>query len=261
MHFAACVMAVFLINNCKFNGCGLTFPTLRELILHIEDTHIDSDPRQLEKQELQPPSCLPVSCILRVFTEASRVEPLGAIRKRQRTLSPASSICSNTPTGSEMDEEEMTSESDDSNDSWTTQNELISEFIMRFVGRSGLQTAGLRAPVGKCKPGQDAHNMMEAYSREGAAVKKAHRCHCGKSYKTSQGLRTHTLTQHGAESLVKCSDLVSGLGSGQGHHQGVPRLHPAPLPVVSPTLQQHLLSPLVIRPSVASSFSSVSAEG
>lgn len=92
-------------------------------------------------------------------------------------------------------------------------------------------------------------------------VKKAHRCHCGKSYKTPQGLRTHTLTQHGAEALVKCSDLVSGLGSGQGHHQGVPRLHPAPLPVVSPTLQQHLLSPLVIRPSVASSFSSVSAEG
>ncbi|KAH6930103.1 hypothetical protein HPB50_009462 [Hyalomma asiaticum] len=34
----------------------------------------------------------------RVFTEGSRVEPLGTIRKRQRTLSPASSICSNTPT-------------------------------------------------------------------------------------------------------------------------------------------------------------------
>lgn len=259
-------MAVFLINNCKFNGCGLTFPTLRELILHIEDTHIDSDPRQLEKQELQPPSCLPVSCILRVFTEASRIEPLGAIRKRQRTLSPASSICSNTPTGSEMDEEEMTSESDDSNDSWTTQNELISEFIMRMMSSAGsTEDKPFACPVPGCKKRYKNVNGIKYHAKNGhkkeAKVKKAHRCHCGKSYKTPQGLRTHTLTQHGAEALVKCSDLVSGLGSGQGHHQGVPRLHPAPLPVVSPTLQQHLLSPLVIRPSVASSFSSVSAEG
>ncbi|KAH8023722.1 hypothetical protein HPB51_015262 [Rhipicephalus microplus] len=126
-------MAVFLINNCKFNNCGLTFPTLRELILHIEDTHIGITLGYIERALGDGASTRPLHApiSLRVFTEGSRVEPL--VRKRQRTLSPASSICSNTPTGSEMDEEEMSSESDDSNDSWTTQNEFISEFIMRLL--------------------------------------------------------------------------------------------------------------------------------
>ena len=35
-------MAVFLINTCKFSACGLTFPTLGELIQHIEESHIGS---------------------------------------------------------------------------------------------------------------------------------------------------------------------------------------------------------------------------
>ena len=33
-------MAVFLLNNCKFEGCGLAFPTLGNLIQHIENSHI-----------------------------------------------------------------------------------------------------------------------------------------------------------------------------------------------------------------------------
>lgn len=37
---APVTMAVFLINICKFNGCGITFPSLGDLIQHIEDTHI-----------------------------------------------------------------------------------------------------------------------------------------------------------------------------------------------------------------------------
>lgn len=37
-------MAVFLINICKFNGCGITFPSLGDLIQHIEDTHIGEYP-------------------------------------------------------------------------------------------------------------------------------------------------------------------------------------------------------------------------
>lgn len=259
-------MAVFLINNCKFNGCGLTFPTLRELILHIEDTHIDNDPRLLEKQELQPPSCLPVSCVLRVFTEASRVEPLGTIRKRQRTLSPASSICSNTPTGSEMDEEEMSSESDDSNDSWTTQNEFISEFIMRMMSSAGsTEEKPFACPVPGCKKRYKNVNGIKYHAKNGhkkeAKVKKGHRCHCGKSYKTAQGLRVHSLSQHSGESSQPARFSDFGSGGGGGGHMPTSRLHAGPLPVMSPTLQQHLLSPLVIRPAVASSFSSVSAEG
>uniref|UniRef100_G3MSY4 Juxtaposed with another zinc finger protein 1 n=1 Tax=Amblyomma maculatum TaxID=34609 RepID=G3MSY4_AMBMU len=168
MHLAACAMAVFLINNCKFNGCGLTFPTLRELILHIEDTHIDSDPRLLEKQELQQPSCLPVSYVLRVFTEASRVESLGVIRKRQRTLSPASSVCSNTPTGSEMDEEDLSSESDDSNDSWSTQNEFISDFIMRMMSSAGsTEEKPFACPVPGCKKRYKNVNGIKYHAKNG----------------------------------------------------------------------------------------------
>lgn len=34
------VMAVFMVNICKFNGCGITFQTLGDLIQHIEDNHI-----------------------------------------------------------------------------------------------------------------------------------------------------------------------------------------------------------------------------
>ena len=33
-------MAVFFTNVCKFSDCGLTFPSLRQLIEHIEDSHI-----------------------------------------------------------------------------------------------------------------------------------------------------------------------------------------------------------------------------
>jgi len=33
-------MAVFLLNECKFNNCGLCFKNLYDLIQHIEDKHI-----------------------------------------------------------------------------------------------------------------------------------------------------------------------------------------------------------------------------
>lgn len=29
-----------MLNICKFDDCGITFPSLADLILHIEDTHI-----------------------------------------------------------------------------------------------------------------------------------------------------------------------------------------------------------------------------
>uniref|UniRef100_A0A493STE5 C2H2-type domain-containing protein n=1 Tax=Anas platyrhynchos platyrhynchos TaxID=8840 RepID=A0A493STE5_ANAPP len=32
--------ASFFSNACRFGGCGLHFPTLAELIEHIEDNHI-----------------------------------------------------------------------------------------------------------------------------------------------------------------------------------------------------------------------------
>lgn len=38
-------MAVFLLNECKFNNCGLCFKNLYDLIQHIEDKHIGKKPK------------------------------------------------------------------------------------------------------------------------------------------------------------------------------------------------------------------------
>lgn len=67
-------MAVFMLNICKFNDCGLTFQNLGDLIQHIEDNHIDYDPQVIEEKEQQQPSCLPLSYVLRFFTDAARKE-------------------------------------------------------------------------------------------------------------------------------------------------------------------------------------------
>uniref|UniRef100_A0A8C9G0N0 C2H2-type domain-containing protein n=1 Tax=Pavo cristatus TaxID=9049 RepID=A0A8C9G0N0_PAVCR len=37
--------ASFFSNACRFGGCGLHFPTLAELIEHIEDNHIGETDR------------------------------------------------------------------------------------------------------------------------------------------------------------------------------------------------------------------------
>uniref|UniRef100_A0A674GKD8 JAZF zinc finger 1 n=1 Tax=Taeniopygia guttata TaxID=59729 RepID=A0A674GKD8_TAEGU len=63
--------ASFFSNACRFGGCGLHFPTLAELIEHIEDNHIDTDPRVLEKQELQQPTYVALSYINRLDLLAS----------------------------------------------------------------------------------------------------------------------------------------------------------------------------------------------
>ncbi|CAG5890476.1 unnamed protein product [Menidia menidia] len=57
--------ASFFSNSCRFGGCGLQFESLAELIVHIEDNHIDTDPRVLEKQEQQQPTYLALSYINR----------------------------------------------------------------------------------------------------------------------------------------------------------------------------------------------------
>lgn len=100
-------MAVFLINICKFDGCGIKFDSLGELITHIEDMHIgktrllnimllifstaisnsfpnipswsiriipDYDPHVIEEKEQLQPSCLPLSYVLRFITDAARKE-------------------------------------------------------------------------------------------------------------------------------------------------------------------------------------------
>lgn len=61
-------MSVFFVNTCKFNGCGLTFSTLQELIYHIEDTHLDFEPKNVDENEFKQNNCMPVSYIFRLFS-------------------------------------------------------------------------------------------------------------------------------------------------------------------------------------------------
>uniref|UniRef100_A0A8B9BZ85 Juxtaposed with another zinc finger protein 1 n=1 Tax=Anser brachyrhynchus TaxID=132585 RepID=A0A8B9BZ85_9AVES len=79
--------ASFFSNACRFGGCGLHFPTLAELIEHIEDNHIDTDPRVLEKQELQQPTYVALSYINRFMTDAARREQESLKKKIQPKLS------------------------------------------------------------------------------------------------------------------------------------------------------------------------------
>ncbi|PSN30636.1 hypothetical protein C0J52_16863 [Blattella germanica] len=232
-------MAVFMVNICKFNGCGITFPSLADLIQHIEDIHIDYDPRVIEQKELQQPACLPLSYVLRFFTDAARKEGYDAKRKLvqnhgNKTSSFAATttatVRSDTPTGSDADEDELMSESEDSNDSWTTSEEFSADFILRYGSSVPLKKTPVYSskksqqlwmlnpsnnnnmdkpfacPVPGCKKRYKNVNGIKYHSKNGhkkdGKVRKGFKCHCGKSYKTSQGLRNHTATHHNGANLT-----------------------------------------------------------
>ncbi|KAH8382577.1 hypothetical protein KR009_004160 [Drosophila setifemur] len=250
-------MAVFLTNVCKYNGCGITFPSLSDLISHIEDTHIDYDPKVVEQKEQAQPACLPLSYILRFYTEENRkevgpflastntappttnsgsnsaghgsgnVELKRKLAIKHHSYSMSSSNRSTTPTGSEMDEDEMVvTESEDSNDSWTTE-EFSSEFIMRYGSRhSGGGTNGtpgnekpFACPVPGCKKRYKNVNGIKYHSKNGhkkdGRVRKGYKCHCGKSYKTAQGLKNHALHTHNSqpESVLNAQLVASALSA------------------------------------------------
>ncbi|CAH3922697.1 juxtaposed with another zinc finger protein 1 isoform X1 [Pieris brassicae] len=208
-------MAVFMINICKFNGCGITFPRLADLIEHIEDVHIDYDPAVVEQKEASQPSCIPLSYVLKFFTEASRREfqmtPVAEARKRLLSAPKTPSVRSSTPTGSEMDDEEVMSPSEDSNDSWTNVEEYSSEYILQYgVKMNASASSGalgpaaqekpFACPVPGCKKRYKNVNGIKYHSKNGhkkdGKVRKAYKCHCGKSYKTAQGLKTHSICHH-----------------------------------------------------------------
>ncbi|ETN66399.1 hypothetical protein AND_001799 [Anopheles darlingi] len=329
-------MAVFLVNVCKFNHCGLTFPSLPDLIQHIESTHIGQ-----KLPDIDEPSqsiCLPFSYVQRYVPVDNRreinalavasptgngadqsdttegigtanptsvrsvtpvstanttpnqpaspedhasVQPgpsasgstgIGAGGPRTNTdfsggtgsggaagssgsslpststngtatvstestskaVAPGSSqnsgdlkrkivvkgvhaytmVSSNrstTPTGSEMDDDDMIgSESEDSNDSWTTE-EFSSEFIMRYGSRRvstsgghGINVANEKpfaCPVPGCKKRYKNVNGIKYHSKnghkkDGKRVRKGFKCFCGKSYKTSVRMRNHNQIAH-----------------------------------------------------------------
>lgn len=213
-------MAVFMVNICKFNGCGITFQSLRDLIQHIEDNHIDYDPLVVEQKEQQQPPCLPLSYVLRFFTDTSRKEIVDVKPKMKAVVmhKPViqSSVQTITPNGSEADDDEMTSEFEDSNDSWTTPEEFSSEFILRYgskmttpssPGANGVNLEKpFACPVPGCKKRYKNVNGIKYHSKNGhkndGRVRKGFKCHCGKSYKTASGLKNHTSVVHSGANMT-----------------------------------------------------------
>uniref|UniRef100_A0A9L0SXX9 JAZF zinc finger 1 n=1 Tax=Equus caballus TaxID=9796 RepID=A0A9L0SXX9_HORSE len=183
--------ASFFSNTCRFGGCGLHFPTLADLIEHIEDNHIDTDPRVLEKQELQQPTYVALSYINRFMTDAARREQESLKKKIQPKLSltlsssvsrgnvstpprhssgsltppvtppitPSSSFRSSTPTGSEYDEEEVDYEESDSDESWTTESAISSEAILSSMCMNGGEEKPFACPVPGCKKRYKSHSQ------------------------------------------------------------------------------------------------------
>ncbi|KTG41119.1 hypothetical protein cypCar_00010159, partial [Cyprinus carpio] len=257
--------ASFFSNICQFGGCGLQFESLAELIVHIEGNHIetlkaskcswlffcgalwclcqsselfislfclDTDPRVLEKQELQQPTYVALSYINRFMTDAARREHESLKKKVQPKLSlsltgshsrnsvatpprhnsgnltppvtppitPSSSFRSSTPTGSEYDEEEAEYEDSDSDESWTTESAISSESILSSMCMNGGDEKPFACPVPGCKKRYKNVNGIKYHAKNGhrtqIRVRKPFKCRCGKSYKSSQGLRHHTINFH-----------------------------------------------------------------
>ncbi|RWS26676.1 juxtaposed with another zinc finger protein 1-like protein [Leptotrombidium deliense] len=205
-------MAVFLVNTCKFKGCGITFPTLTELIRHIEATHLDFDPQAIEQQEVQQPTCLPISYVLRVFsngeyhTSLHRKEsmPINQLKsKLGRCLSPAPSVTSTTPTGSEMEEDIYESESEESSiDSWSNRSTEgdSSHAIIKMLSTNNSNDDSDRpymCTVNGCKKRyRNANDLYNFTPDNFSSTTKVYKCHCGKIYKTQHGLNNHCKNQH-----------------------------------------------------------------
>ncbi|KAK1794666.1 hypothetical protein P4O66_001380 [Electrophorus voltai] len=192
----------------------------------------DTDPRVLEKQELQQPTYVALSYINRFMTDAARKEHESLKKKVQPKLSlslpsslsrnslstpprhssgnltppvtppitPSSSFRSSTPTGSEYDEEEADYEESDSDESWTTESAISSESILSSMCMNGGDEKPFACPVPGCKKRYKNVNGIKYHAKNGhrtqIRVRKPFKCRCGKSYKSSHGLRHHTINFH-----------------------------------------------------------------
>ncbi|XP_022106559.1 juxtaposed with another zinc finger protein 1-like [Acanthaster planci] len=203
-------MAVFYTNTCKFSGCSLTFSSLGQLIEHIEETHIDSDPQFIEEQEGQQPSAVALSYVIKFVTDAAKHhnETTPTAKKRPKpNASNVASIRSITPsTGSEYDEYDEFGSESDSDNSVTTQEEYTSEVILRTMNPQIGDDKPYQCPVPGCKKRYKNVNGIKYHAKNGHRkenkVKKSYKCRCGKSYKSQQGLRQHVNIQHPPATLT-----------------------------------------------------------
>nr|XP_023831850.1 juxtaposed with another zinc finger protein 1 [Salvelinus alpinus] len=110
-------------------------------------------------------------------------------------ITPSSSFRSSTPTGSEYDDEEVDYEESDSDESWTTESAISSESILSSMCMNGGEEKPFACPVPGCKKRYKNVNGIKYHAKNGhrtqIRVRKPFKCRCGKSYKTSRGLRTH----------------------------------------------------------------------
>ncbi|XP_022192329.2 juxtaposed with another zinc finger protein 1 isoform X2 [Nilaparvata lugens] len=211
-------MAVFLINICKFNNCGLIFKTLSDLVLHIEENHIDYDSTiVLDQKEQQQPTCLPLSYVLRFYAEPNSQNSDN--HNKPTAIVPVTIPSSTTTTPKTETEVEIkdgfVSDFEDSNESWTTtQGGFSSDFILRYgtktannVNLSINQEKPFGCPVPGCKKRYKNINGIKYHSKNGhkneGRVKKAYKCHCGKSYKTYSGLKGHSATAHDRATMTQ----------------------------------------------------------
>ncbi|KAI2810534.1 Juxtaposed with another zinc finger protein 1 [Blomia tropicalis] len=285
-------MAVFLINVCKFDSCGLKFGSLQELIRHIEEYHVDLEPISLDA--IGNTTCLPVSCILRLCSnrDESSIDLSSNTQNnnneshiRKSINSPPVSL-STTPTGSELDGEDADSDSGQSSiDSWATANmNNATNNLLKYHQIMGSTVS---------TPNLDENNNNNTNSTKflnGTAAGKEHReficaiSGCTKRYRNSNSLSHHRRSAHRFNNNAiitpkPTADESNAIGNSiqfncGGFHSSeiisdancppvsnnVEIIGETKLPVTpnkcppmlsAPTLQQHLLSPII--PKVASS--------
>ncbi|TRY93286.1 hypothetical protein DNTS_010844 [Danionella cerebrum] len=194
--------ASFFSNICRFGGCGQPFESLSELIVHIEDSHIARREHESLKKKVQPKLLLSLTGSLSRNSVAtpSRHTSGNLTPPVTPPITPSSSFRSSTPTGSEYDEEEAEYEESDSDESWTTESAISSESILSSMCMNGGEEKPFACPVPGCKKRYKNVNGIKYHAKNGhrtqIRVRKPFKCRCGKSYRSSQGLRHHTINFH-----------------------------------------------------------------
>lgn len=144
-----------------------------------EHDFVDYDPAVIEQKEQQQPPCLPLSYVLKFYSNSARRESqLVDIKRRliqhasksaAAAAAAAASYNSNSP-----DEEDAVTESEDSNESWTTSEEFSSEYILKYGSRMSSQTSSITSPdkpfvcpVPGCKKRYKNINGIKYHSKNG----------------------------------------------------------------------------------------------
>ncbi|XP_064077520.1 uncharacterized protein LOC135195074 [Macrobrachium nipponense] len=125
-----------------------------------------------------------------------------------RESTPVSAV-SNSPPVSDC-EEMLLSENEDSNDSWTTQDEIPAELIIKLASKGHTGGNGEEkpyvCPVVGCRKRYKNVNGIKYHAKNShkkdSKVRKPYRCYCGKSYITNQGLKNHCHHSHKNETMT-----------------------------------------------------------